>query len=107
HSLSTAPPSTTTPTPPLHDALPIYGTSNTADPEIFVSTSAAMLGFRPLVVWTGTAFLVAYWTSANGVPALVARHLDEHGAAQGPDRKSTRLNSSHLGISYAVFCLKK
>src|ERR1035438_6600879 len=27
-------------------------------------------------------------------------------AAKG-DRKSTRLNSSHLGISYAVFCLKK
>src|ERR1039458_5215375 len=30
--------------------------------------------------------------------------------AVGPtvmDRKSTRLNSSHLGISYAVFCLKK
>src|SRR5205814_10563633 len=33
--------------------------------------------------------------------------------ARGPfdtpelDRKSTRLNSSHLGISYAVFCLKK
>src|ERR1035441_1382142 len=25
----------------------------------------------------------------------------------GDDRKSTRLNSSHLGISYAVFCLKK
>src|SRR5436853_4343498 len=31
-------------------------------------------------------------------------------AAEQPDdldRKSTRLNSSHLGISYAVFCLKK
>src|ERR1035438_10801190 len=28
-------------------------------------------------------------------------------AALAPDRKSTRLNSSHLGISYAVFCLKK
>src|SRR5262245_35797025 len=27
--------------------------------------------------------------------------------AQAIDRKSTRLNSSHLGISYAVFCLKK
>src|SRR5205814_9105418 len=27
--------------------------------------------------------------------------------AGGVDRKSTRLNSSHLGISYAVFCLKK
>src|SRR6202023_4370701 len=30
------------------------------------------------------------------------------GSLQGTeDRKSTRLNSSHLGISYAVFCLKK
>src|SRR5437899_10693908 len=29
------------------------------------------------------------------------------GADLGRDRKSTRLNSSHLGISYAVFCLKK
>src|SRR5258705_9123473 len=28
-------------------------------------------------------------------------------AALELDRKSTRLNSSHLGISYAVFCLKK
>src|SRR5947199_2677783 len=27
--------------------------------------------------------------------------------SRGVDRKSTRLNSSHLGISYAVFCLKK
>src|ERR1039458_10799947 len=33
----------------------------------------------------------------------------ESGASPDPvvDRKSTRLNSSHLGISYAVFCLKK
>src|SRR5204863_9385150 len=31
-----------------------------------------------------------------------------HGhAAAAPDRKSTRLNSSHVEISYAVFCLKK
>src|SRR5256885_13273310 len=29
------------------------------------------------------------------------------GAVLGRDRKSTRLNSSHLVISYAVFCLKK
>src|SRR5256885_14685728 len=28
-------------------------------------------------------------------------------AVEGGDRKSTRLNSSHLVISYAVFCLKK
>src|SRR5256885_3680244 len=33
----------------------------------------------------------------------------EHGTlqSQAADRKSTRLNSSHLVISYAVFCLKK
>src|SRR2546430_12250210 len=29
------------------------------------------------------------------------------GKTPGPDRKSTRLNSSHSQISYAVFCLKK
>src|SRR5476651_2620857 len=29
------------------------------------------------------------------------------GASWAPDRKSTRLNSSHANISYAVFCLKK
>src|SRR5256885_13194655 len=29
------------------------------------------------------------------------------GTVEGGDRKSTRLNSSHLVISYAVFCLKK
>src|SRR5207249_8267169 len=28
-------------------------------------------------------------------------------AGRGKDRKSTRLNSSHVSISYAVFCLKK
>src|SRR5438874_7060784 len=33
------------------------------------------------------------------------RHLDLLSTAQ--DRKSTRLNSSHVEISYAVFCLKK
>src|SRR2546430_6945354 len=31
----------------------------------------------------------------------------EGGGATGSDRKSTRLNSSHSQISYAVFCLKK
>src|SRR3712207_7674617 len=30
-----------------------------------------------------------------------------HGDHRGEDRKSTRLNSSHANISYAVFCLKK
>src|SRR3712207_8536053 len=40
------------------------------------------------------------------------RSLSEHSslvaqAGQASDRKSTRLNSSHANISYAVFCLKK
>src|SRR5260221_9530151 len=40
-----------------------------------------------------------------GGPAC-RQHLDRRGS-QGEDRKSTRLNSSHTVISYAVFCLKK
>src|SRR2546426_4195797 len=35
------------------------------------------------------------------------RRRDRARAPRGGDRKSTRLNSSHLVISYAVFCLKK
>src|ERR1039458_8677354 len=45
--------------------------------------------------------MVSPWedhTPAKDVTALVVDQTD---------RKSTRLNSSHLGISYAVFCLKK
>src|SRR5258705_7411767 len=34
-------------------------------------------------------------------------NLTDGGQFERRDRKSTRLNSSHLGISYAVFCLKK
>src|SRR5258705_4773149 len=47
--------------------------------------------------------------------AAVAPHMSQPSSAGSPvqlngglpDRKSTRLNSSHLGISYAVFCLEK
>src|SRR2546427_879904 len=56
--------------------------------------------------------------SRQGLPAHVAAKLanqhaalgdayDEAGALPQADRKSTRLNSSHSQISYAVFCLKK
>src|ERR1035441_9777154 len=33
------------------------------------------------------------------------KHIEKTGTGYVIDRKSTRLNSSHLGISYAVFCL--
>src|SRR3712207_7136094 len=36
-----------------------------------------------------------------------ARHVGVDAEQPGRDRKSTRLNSSHANISYAVFCLKK
>src|SRR5688572_25855371 len=51
---------------------------------------------------------------AQAVEAEVAAWIDDHahlkddqGRRQVVDRKSTRLNSSHSQISYAVFCLKK
>src|SRR5947199_4008189 len=44
-------------------------------------------------------------------PAFFDNRWSKQGSGRGTlfclDRKSTRLNSSHLGISYAVFCLKK
>src|SRR5205814_6294638 len=51
--------------------------------------------------------------SVTGIDARcdsrVSTRFSGDGLCRGPqrDRKSTRLNSSHLGISYAVFCLKK
>src|SRR5438045_7706003 len=53
--------------------------------------------------------------SSDLIPALGDAAVIESWARTGrpwhlqidTDRKSTRLNSSHLGISYAVFCLKK
>src|ERR1039458_10606591 len=45
----------------------------------------------------GTEFQLRVWRELERIPYGETRR----------DRKSTRLNSSHLGISYAVFCLKK
>src|SRR5258705_5799803 len=47
-----------------------------------------------------TVVVTAADASGNPVPSF-------NGNVTLRDRKSTRLNSSHLGISYAVFCLKK
>src|ERR1035441_7279460 len=49
-------------------------------------------------------------STAGGTGIREQRTGEDRAGAQGRaagDRKSTRLNSSHLGISYAVFCLKK
>src|SRR3712207_9501393 len=42
--------------------------------------------------------------AARGEPGVLGGLLADRELA-GPDRKSTRLNSSHANISYAVFCL--
>src|SRR3712207_8544145 len=54
--------------------------------------------------------LPIYRVSAVFVPVVLALAVGTLGfwlGAGGGDRKSTRLNSSHANISYAVFCLKK
>src|SRR2546430_5436656 len=60
------------------------------------------------------AQLDAFDTQADRMRDLVRKLTDAHRTAEaeflanaGSDRKSTRLNSSHSQISYAVFCLKK
>src|SRR2546426_5456243 len=58
----------------------------------------------------GDFVLVPHRAPAGGPPHDVYSEMCDPGAivvARGLDRKSTRLNSSHLVISYAVFCLKK
>src|SRR5258707_6414449 len=48
-----------------------------------------------------------YHLSKVGASGAVFTGLAAGPAGSSPDRKSTRLNSSHANISYAVFCLKK
>src|SRR5437773_6539943 len=46
--------------------------------------------------------------AAHPEERAVLEHTQQlHLGGRGQDRKSTRLNSSHITISYAVFCLKK
>src|SRR5690625_5389875 len=64
----------------------------------------------PAPVGTGTALLLTA-TCADDFLGNVIRSLGVllklHAVGCTADRKSTRLNSSHVAISYAVFCLKK
>src|SRR5690606_40602566 len=55
-----------------------------------------------------SAQIVQHLASPNGRDGAIACRTAEQPGQQLPiDRKSTRLNSSHVKISYAVFCLKK
>src|SRR5687768_17835444 len=47
------------------------------------------------------------WVGLSAGSMVMAPRVGEEFVESKPDRKSTRLNSSHGYISYAVFCLKK
>src|SRR5205814_9680426 len=86
----TAPTTTKPYTLSLHDALPIYPATD---------------GLDTLRDWlTEPGAVVMSATAASELGLATGRRLEPEFRR---DRKSTRLNSSHLGISYAVFCLKK
>src|SRR5258705_795551 len=75
----------------LHDALPI-----------------SLITFLFCGFWHGATPNFLLWGLYHAF-GLIVFDLYRPGAMRRRlrDRKSTRLNSSHLGISYAVFCLKK
>src|SRR5947209_9015528 len=52
-------------------------------------------------------YTTLFRSAAHDTEPDPARALPGHPALELADRKSTRLNSSHANISYAVFCLKK
>src|SRR5436305_3560463 len=83
----------------LHDALPIYPV-----PAVLVLHVVDHL-LPPLLAEVDVEV-------GHGHPLGVEEALEQQAEPQGVevgdgDRKSTRLNSSHVRISYAVFCLKK
>src|SRR5690606_6120300 len=72
------------------------------------------LVYRSLVIRENLYYpFVVDFINGNGSTGFPLHFLDNfttrpnHGADKFLDRKSTRLNSSHVKISYAVFCLKK
>src|SRR3712207_7058531 len=78
----------------LHDALPIYKSVTRKELADLLAVSSMTIG-RDLKKLEEKGYLLCTYGGAILPNSLVE------------DRKSTRLNSSHANISYAVFCLKK
>src|SRR5207249_11996994 len=92
------------PTPlTLHDALPICLYH---DQALFKEAGGGRTPWhQDMYYWPlDTDRTITMWMPLVDVPAEVGSMLFASGSQ---DRKSTRLNSSHVSISYAVFCLKK
>src|SRR3712207_7044467 len=77
----------------LHDALPISSVGRWAFDYTALLAALAAVGSTPRAALVLLAF-------------CAAQLLAQLPVTPGGDRKSTRLNSSHANISYAVFCLK-
>src|SRR2546429_3265567 len=73
---------------------------------LFRSADVAFQNFRFFEAAIQALHLFAFFGFTLGVGLLVVE-IGQRGGAEHQDRKSTRLNSSHGYISYAVFCLKK
>src|SRR5690606_42044442 len=89
----------------LHDALPIWA-QRRARPQLYPILDGPFHD-RSACRFRHPAYQRTYRQAARYVSPVgngAAGHRSEYGAV---DRKSTRLNSSHVKISYAVFCLKK
>src|SRR5690606_39772386 len=87
----------------LHDALPIsgdLGSPVTADGVLFVPLRAIAEALGAEVTWDQDERLARVALPDRTVVFRI-------GQQEAEDRKSTRLNSSHVKISYAVFCLKQ
>src|SRR3712207_7132003 len=82
--------------PPRSTLFPYTTLFRSADPEVRRLT-AELEGFA-----RGPVAVIPGWKRRYSVPIDQA-----HPGCLLLDRKSTRLNSSHANISYAVFCLKK
>src|SRR5205814_9573297 len=101
------PPTPHTYTLSLHDALPI---SNNAPVRLNADQSFTNAVNTTISLNFATNFvdLNGHTLTCDGAGSLSLGLLTGSGnliqAGSGTDRKSTRLNSSHLGISYAVFC---
>src|SRR5207249_10599123 len=87
----------------LHDALPICDHGGAGMGELLP------LGVRHQVLGVDVAVTqrIDCKHEQRGVFLPHAAEPLRVGNPRHPDRKSTRLNSSHVSISYAVFCLKK
>src|SRR5690606_40619534 len=85
----------------LHDALPIFPVE--AQPLLHVELKGEPV-LDKLLFFVVESQVVSDAPPNRRVLGRGRRRQPQH---QGQDRKSTRLNSSHVKISYAVFCLKK